>query len=82
MSGHLSIVGLGPGDSRYLTAQAEAALAAAQALYGYGRYLERVPIRAIEFHEYHDLGPYLLGAAAAVLALHALLSATWAFRLP
>jgi Ca-activated chloride channel family protein len=44
--------------------------------------LERVPIRAIEFHEYHDLGPYLLGAAAAVMALHALLAATWAFRLP
>jgi precorrin-3B C17-methyltransferase / cobalt-factor III methyltransferase len=45
VSGQLSIVGLGPGDSRYLTAQAEAALAAAQALYGYGRYLERIPIR-------------------------------------
>ncbi len=45
MTGHLAIVGLGPGDFRYLTAQAEAALAAAEALYGYGRYLERVQIR-------------------------------------
>jgi precorrin-3B C17-methyltransferase len=41
----MSIIGLGPGDSRYLTAEAEAALVAAQALYGYGRYLDRVPIR-------------------------------------
>jgi precorrin-3B C17-methyltransferase len=41
----MSIIGLGPGDSRYLTAEAKAALVAAQALYGYGRYLDRVPIR-------------------------------------
>jgi len=45
MSGHLAIVGLGPGDARYLTAEADAALAAAQALYGYGPYLDRVPVR-------------------------------------
>jgi precorrin-3B C17-methyltransferase len=46
MSGHLAVIGLGPGDPRYLTPEAEAALAAAQALYGYGPYLERVPERA------------------------------------
>ena len=45
MSGHLAVVGLGPGDPRYLTPQAEDALAAAQALYGYGPYLDRVPVR-------------------------------------
>ena len=45
MSGHLAIVGLGPGDARYLTAEAVEALAAAQALYGYGPYLDRVPVR-------------------------------------
>ncbi len=44
MSGHLAVVGLGPGDPRYLTPQAEDALAAAQALYGYGPYLDRVPV--------------------------------------
>ena len=44
--------------------------------------LERAPIHSIEFHEYHDLGPRLLGVAAAMMALHALLAATWAFRLP
>jgi precorrin-3B C17-methyltransferase len=45
VSGHLSIIGLGPGGPGFLTAQAEAALSAAQALYGYGRYLERVKVR-------------------------------------
>jgi precorrin-3B C17-methyltransferase len=45
MSGHLAVIGLGPGDPRYLTAEAAAALADAQALYGYGPYLDRVPLR-------------------------------------
>ena len=46
MSGHLAVVGLGPGDARYLTPEAAAALAAADALYGYAAYLDRVPPRA------------------------------------
>jgi precorrin-3B C17-methyltransferase len=46
MSGPLAVIGLGPGDTRYLTAEAAAALADAQALYGYGPYLDRVPPRA------------------------------------
>jgi precorrin-3B C17-methyltransferase / cobalt-factor III methyltransferase len=46
MSSRLAVVGLGPGDPRYLTPEAEAALAGAQALYGYAPYLERVPARA------------------------------------
>ena len=46
MSGRLAVIGLGPGDPRYLTAEAAAALAEAQALYGYGPYLDRVPVRA------------------------------------
>jgi precorrin-3B C17-methyltransferase len=46
ISGHLAVIGLGPGDPRYLTADAAAALAEAQALYGYGPYLDRVPARA------------------------------------
>jgi precorrin-3B C17-methyltransferase len=45
MSGRLAVVGLGPGDQRYLTCEAAAALADAQALYGYGPYLDRVPAR-------------------------------------
>ena len=45
MSGRLTIVGLGPGDERYLTREADEALAAADALFGYGPYLDRVPVR-------------------------------------
>jgi precorrin-3B C17-methyltransferase / cobalt-factor III methyltransferase len=45
MSGKLAIVGLGPGDDRYLTREALDALAEAHALYGYGPYLDRVPPR-------------------------------------
>jgi precorrin-3B C17-methyltransferase len=45
VSGHLAVIGLGPGDTRYVTPEAQAALVAADALYGYGPYLERVPVR-------------------------------------
>jgi precorrin-3B C17-methyltransferase len=46
VTGHLSVIGLGPGDPRYLTPEAQEALIAAQALYGYGPYLDRVPARS------------------------------------
>jgi len=45
MSGRLAVVGLGPGDVRWLTPQADAALTAADALFGYGPYLDRAPVR-------------------------------------
>jgi precorrin-3B C17-methyltransferase len=45
MTGRLTVVGLGPGDPRYLTPEADEALASAQALYGYAPYLDRVPPR-------------------------------------
>jgi precorrin-3B C17-methyltransferase len=45
MSGRLTVVGLGPGNGCWLTPEAEAALAAAGALYGYAPYLDRVPVR-------------------------------------
>ncbi len=44
--------------------------------------LERAPIRATVYREYHDLGPTLLAIAAAILAAYVLSSATWAFRAP
>jgi precorrin-3B C17-methyltransferase len=43
MTGRLTVIGLGPGDDRYLTREASDALEAADALYGYGPYLDRVP---------------------------------------
>jgi precorrin-3B C17-methyltransferase len=45
MSGRLMVIGLGPGDDRYLTQEAADALQEAEALYGYGPYLEQVPRR-------------------------------------
>ena len=45
MSGSLAVVGLGPGGPQMLTPEAAAALQSADALYGYGPYLDRVPAR-------------------------------------
>jgi precorrin-3B C17-methyltransferase len=44
MTGRLTVIGLGPGDARWLTAEAHAALATTEAIYGYGAYLDRVPV--------------------------------------
>lgn len=44
--------------------------------------LERAPVRALVYREYHDLGPLLLAFAAGVLGLSLLSSATWGFRAP
>ena len=46
MTGRLTVIGLGPGDACWLTPQADAALATAEAIYGYGAYLDRVPVRS------------------------------------
>jgi precorrin-3B C17-methyltransferase len=43
VSGRVTVIGIGPGAPNQVTPEAAAALAAAQALYGYGPYLERVP---------------------------------------
>ena len=51
-------------------------------IYGEIDRLERAPIRSIQYRDYHDLGPWLLGLAALVLVAHGLSAATWAFRVP
>jgi precorrin-3B C17-methyltransferase len=66
MSGQLAIVGLGPGDPRWLTPEAEVALAAAHALYGYARYLDRVPVRAGQSRHSSDNREESARAAAAL----------------
>src|SRR5207248_9090118 len=43
--GKLTLVGLGPGDPRFLTTEAQAALANADVVFGYRSYLDRVPPR-------------------------------------
>jgi Ca-activated chloride channel family protein len=44
--------------------------------------LERAPIKSVEFREYRDIGPWILGIAAILLCVHALLITTWGFRVP
>jgi precorrin-3B C17-methyltransferase len=46
MSGKLTVIGLGPGSAAQLTPEASDALHAADVVFGYGPYLERVPARA------------------------------------
>jgi precorrin-3B C17-methyltransferase len=69
MSGRLTVVGLGPGDPRHLTPEAAHALAAADALYGYGPYLDRVPARAGQSR--HPSDNREEGARAAMALRHA-----------
>jgi precorrin-3B C17-methyltransferase len=57
---------LGPGDARTLTPEAGDALAAAQALYGYGPYLDRVAVRAGQSRHASDNREERVRAAAAL----------------
>jgi precorrin-3B C17-methyltransferase len=66
VSGHLAVVGLGPGDARCLTPEADEALAAAQAVYGYGPYLDRVPPRPNQTRHASDNREERARAAAAL----------------
>jgi precorrin-3B C17-methyltransferase / cobalt-factor III methyltransferase len=66
MSGRLTVVGLGPGNERWLTPQADAALAAADAVYGYGAYLDRVPVRPGQTRRSSDNREEQARAAAAL----------------
>ena len=65
----LTVIGIGPGDTCYLTAQAEAALAAADAVYGYGPYLDRLTLRADQ--ERHASDNRQEGARASAALKHA-----------
>jgi precorrin-3B C17-methyltransferase len=69
VSGRLAVVGLGPGDARWLTPEADAALAAAEALYGYGPYLDRVAVRPGQARHASDNREE--GARAAAALRHA-----------
>ena len=66
MTGRLLVVGLGPGDQRFLTHEAEAAIAEAEAVYGYGPYLERLPMRPDQRHYPSDNREELARASAAL----------------
>lgn len=66
MNGRLAVIGLGPGDPRYLTPDASEELAAADALYGYAPYLDRVPARAGQSRHPSDNREESARAAAAL----------------
>ena len=66
MSGRLAVVGLGAGDARWLTPEAEAALASADALFGYAPYLDRVPARAGQSRHPSDNREEIARARAAL----------------
>src|SRR6202045_4807870 len=68
MSGRLAVIGLGPGDARWLTPEAQAALAAADALFGYAPYLDRVPVRAGQARHPSDNREEIARAGAALSA--------------
>ena len=69
MNGRLFVIGIGPGDARYLTPEAEAALGAADTLYGYTPYLDRVPVRSGQARQPSDNREE--GARAAAALRHA-----------
>ena len=69
MSGSLCVIGLGPGNPQTLTPEAAAALGAADALYGYGPYLDRVPTRVGQSRHASDNREE--GARAAAALRHA-----------
>ncbi|MFI5893623.1 precorrin-2 C(20)-methyltransferase [Actinoplanes sp. NPDC051513] len=52
--GYVAVVGLGPGDPRWLTPEARAAIAEADDLVGYGPYLDRVARRAGQLRHASD----------------------------
>lgn len=66
MSGRLAVVGLGPGDVRWLTPEADAALAAADELFGYRPYLDRAPVREGQSRNPSDNRQETLRARAAL----------------
>jgi precorrin-3B C17-methyltransferase len=66
VTGGLTVIGLGPGDQRYLTPEADVALARADVLYGYERYLDRVPLRPHQTRHASDNREELGRATAAL----------------
>src|SRR5260370_13203439 len=66
MSGKITVIGLGPGSVSQLTPEAADALQAADVVYGYGPYLDRVPARAGQRREASDNGEEIDRAARAL----------------
>ena len=66
MSGKITVIGLGPGSVGQLTPEAADALQAADVVYGYGPYLDRVPAREGQRREASDNGEEIDRATRAL----------------
>jgi precorrin-3B C17-methyltransferase len=66
MSGKLTVIGLGPGSAGQLTPEASDALRAADVVYGYGPYLDRVPAQAGQRRQASDNGEEIDRATRAL----------------
>lgn len=66
MAGRVAVVGLGPGPAEQVTPEASAALAEVGELFGYGPYLDRVPIRSGQLRHPSDNREELARAGAAL----------------
>src|SRR5882757_8669483 len=66
MSGKITVIGLGPGSVSQLTPEAADALQAADVVYGYGPYLDRVPAREGQRREASDNGEEIDRATRAL----------------
>ncbi len=71
MSGRLTVIGLGPGPSRWMTLAAQEALQTATDIFGYKTYLERLSPRAGQRLHASDNREELERARAALAAAHA-----------
>jgi precorrin-3B C17-methyltransferase len=68
MTGALSIVGLGPGNPRQWTMEAREIVSAAEVLFGYGPYLDRVPEQPGQLRRASDNRQELQRAEQALMA--------------
>src|SRR5258708_7258589 len=66
MSGKITVIGLGPGSVSQLTPEAAEGLQAADVVYGYGPYLDRVPVRAGQRRQASDNGEEIDRATRAL----------------
>ncbi|MGO9173264.1 MAG: precorrin-3B C(17)-methyltransferase [Rhodomicrobium sp.] len=71
MSGRLTVIGLGPGPSRWMTPAAQEALDGATDIFGYRSYVERIPVRAGQRVHASDNRVELQRAGAALAAAQA-----------
>lgn len=68
VSGRLTVVGIGPGPADWVTPAATAALADAKELFGYGPYLDRLPVTLGQTRHCTDNRAELFRAEAALTA--------------